>query len=141
VLLAGSMAWSLLNHSVLSSFDIGSAYWAVLYSLLLIGFVRLSWHGVSLPTRPSIPARLRRRTNDLPSPPVPAPGGAVATVTSSIALATGPSAVSTSTIINSPSPASTGPTILASVASTASDPRSSLSEGQAMIAPGPPDGI
>jgi cellulose synthase (UDP-forming) len=46
-LLVGSMAWSLSHHSVLSSFDIGSAYWAALYSLLLIGFVRLSWHGVS----------------------------------------------------------------------------------------------
>jgi cellulose synthase (UDP-forming) len=46
--LVGSMAWSLAHHGLLSSFDIGSAYWALLYGLLLIGFVRLSWHGVSI---------------------------------------------------------------------------------------------
>ncbi len=47
-LLLGSMAWSLAHHGVLNSFDIGSAYWAGLYSLLLLGFVRLSWHGAEL---------------------------------------------------------------------------------------------
>jgi cellulose synthase (UDP-forming) len=47
VLLVGSMAWSIGRHSVLTSFDIGSAYWAGLYSLLLLGFVGLSWHGVA----------------------------------------------------------------------------------------------
>ncbi|HST54680.1 MAG TPA: glycosyltransferase [Solirubrobacteraceae bacterium] len=46
--LGGSMAWSLAHHGLLNSFDIGSAYWAVLYGLLLAGFVRLSWHGVPL---------------------------------------------------------------------------------------------
>ncbi len=40
------MGWSLAHHSLLSSFDVSSAYWVVLYSLLLLGFVRLSWHGV-----------------------------------------------------------------------------------------------
>jgi cellulose synthase (UDP-forming) len=48
VALLGSMAWSFARGGALSSFDIGSAYWAGLYSLLLIGFVRLSWHGVGL---------------------------------------------------------------------------------------------
>jgi cellulose synthase (UDP-forming) len=47
-LLLGSMLWSLSRHSVLGSFDIGSAYWAGLYSLLLLGFIRLSWHGLRL---------------------------------------------------------------------------------------------
>ncbi len=44
------MGWSLAHHSLLSSFDVSSAYWVVLYSLLLLGFVRLSWHGVSRPS-------------------------------------------------------------------------------------------
>ncbi len=47
-LLVGSMAYSLRTHGLLSSFDVGSAYWAVLYGLLLLGFVRLSWHGLDL---------------------------------------------------------------------------------------------
>jgi hypothetical protein len=34
----------------MSSFDVSSAYWVVLYSLLLLGFVRLSWHGVPRPS-------------------------------------------------------------------------------------------
>jgi cellulose synthase (UDP-forming) len=49
VALAGSMAWSLAHHGLLSSFDVSSAYWVVLYSLLLLGFVRLSWHGIQWP--------------------------------------------------------------------------------------------
>jgi cellulose synthase (UDP-forming) len=51
-LLVSSMAWSISHHSVLSSFDIGSAYWAGLYSLLLLGFIGLSWHGVRVSIRP-----------------------------------------------------------------------------------------
>jgi len=47
-LLSGSLAWSLAHHGLLSSFDVGSAYWAGLYSLLLLGFMRLSWHGVDV---------------------------------------------------------------------------------------------
>ncbi len=66
-LLAGSMAWSLAHHGLLSSFDVGSAYWAVLYSLLLLGFVRLGWHGV------------RKPTADLAST-IPCDGGPLATV-------------------------------------------------------------
>jgi cellulose synthase (UDP-forming) len=48
--LAGSMSWSLAHHSLLNSFDVSSAYWVVLYTLLLLGFVRLSWHGVARPS-------------------------------------------------------------------------------------------
>jgi cellulose synthase (UDP-forming) len=55
-LLLGSLIWSLAHHGLLSSFDIGSAYWTGLYSLLLLGFIRLSWHGLD------IPAALRTRT-------------------------------------------------------------------------------
>jgi cellulose synthase (UDP-forming) len=47
-LLVGSLTWSLAHHGLLSSFDVGSAYWAGLYSLLLLGFIRLSWHGVDV---------------------------------------------------------------------------------------------
>ncbi len=56
-MLAGSMAWSLAHHGLLSSFDVGSAYWAGLYSLLLLGFVRLSWHGVRTSTGRRVPAK------------------------------------------------------------------------------------
>jgi cellulose synthase (UDP-forming) len=48
--LAATAGWSLAHHSLLSSFDVSSAYWVVLYSLLLGGFVRLSWHGVPWPS-------------------------------------------------------------------------------------------
>ncbi len=47
-MLLGSLTWSLTHHGLLSSFDVGSAYWAGLYSLLLLGFIRLSWHGVRI---------------------------------------------------------------------------------------------
>ena len=44
--LFGAMAFSLAEHGLLNSFDVGSAYWAVLYGLLMVGFIRLSWHGI-----------------------------------------------------------------------------------------------
>jgi cellulose synthase (UDP-forming) len=59
--LAGSMLWSLAHHRLLSSFDVSSAYWVVLYSLLLLGFVRLSWHGVTRPSAHGSWARLRAK--------------------------------------------------------------------------------
>ncbi len=59
--LAGSMLWSLAHHRLLSSFDVSSAYWVVLYSLLLLGFVRLSWHGVTAPSLRGRFARLRTK--------------------------------------------------------------------------------
>lgn len=68
-LLIGSLSWSLAHHGLLSSFDIGSAYWALLYSLLLFGFVRLSWHGV----RPA-----RRRARLAASAPASTPAPAIA---------------------------------------------------------------
>ena len=49
VMLAASVVWSLAHRSLLTSFDVGSAYWAGLYSLLLLGFIRLSWHGIPTP--------------------------------------------------------------------------------------------
>jgi cellulose synthase (UDP-forming) len=45
VTLATAMGWSLAHHGLLRSFDIGSAYWAGIYGLLLAAFIRLSWHG------------------------------------------------------------------------------------------------
>lgn len=141
VLLGVSMTWSLLRHGVLSSFDVGSAYWAILYSLLLIGFVRLSWHGVSLPRRPRYPARLRRHADDVSLMSTATSDSALATATSGVARAASPSALTTSAIMNGPSPSTTQVGMLASVNPTASDPRSVLSESQATITPRPPDGI
>jgi len=57
-LLIGSMSWSLARNGLLSSFDVGSAYWAFLYGLLLFGFIRLSWHGLEL--RPAGRRRARQ---------------------------------------------------------------------------------
>lgn len=54
--LLGSMAYALATSSFLRGFDLGSAYFAMLYVLLLGGFVRLAWHGV----RPAVTARLVR---------------------------------------------------------------------------------
>jgi len=51
VILVGSMAWSLAHRGLISSFDVGSAYWAGLYALLLLGFIRLSWHGLTVTAR------------------------------------------------------------------------------------------
>lgn len=59
-LLLGSMGVSLGTRGLLSSFDVGSAYWAVLYGLLLFGFIRLSWHGVDLRTKGHRPAEQAR---------------------------------------------------------------------------------
>jgi len=66
-LLLGAIAWSLTTRGLLSSFDVGSAYWAVLYGLLMVGFIRLSWHGVGTP--------LAGRTSDAEAraPAVPEP--------------------------------------------------------------------
>jgi cellulose synthase (UDP-forming) len=60
VVLFGSMAWSLARHGLLSSFDVGSAYWAILYGLLMLGFIRLSWHGLDLRARYRRHGRRRR---------------------------------------------------------------------------------
>jgi cellulose synthase (UDP-forming) len=140
-LLGGSMAWSLLSHSVLSSFDVGSAYWAVLYSLLLIGFVRLSWHGVSLPRRPSYPARLRRSANAVSATPIAAPAGTLATATPSVVLAATPASLVTNTTIIGPPQPTTAAAMLAAASPAANDPRSLLAESPSVIGTRPPDGI
>jgi cellulose synthase (UDP-forming) len=62
--LAAAMGWSLAHHSLLNSFDVSSAYWVVLYSLLLIGFVRLSWHGVTRPSLRRGPLALPKRAGE-----------------------------------------------------------------------------
>ena len=60
VVLMGSMVWSLAHRGLLSSFDVGSAYWAGLYSLLLLGFIRLSWHGLKPTPSSGRPGPVRR---------------------------------------------------------------------------------
>ncbi len=81
-LLLGSLVWSLAHHGLLSSFDVGSAYWAGLYSLLLLGFVRLSWHGLDIPAalRASAVSSIRRLRPR---------GGAIPNAVSAEHLATG----------------------------------------------------
>jgi cellulose synthase (UDP-forming) len=78
--LAVAMGWSLAHHSLLSSFDVSSAYWVVLYSVLLLGFVRLSWHGVRRPSlrRGRRAAAPERTSEPLEKPlPVAAPASSV----------------------------------------------------------------
>lgn len=58
--LFGAMAWSLIHRGLLSSFDVGSAYWAILYGLLMLGFIRLSWHGLAMRPRARRRARPHR---------------------------------------------------------------------------------
>jgi hypothetical protein len=56
--LLGVAVYSMFQVRKVTSFDVGSAYWAGLYSLLLLGFVRLSWHGVRKPAAglaPTVP--------------------------------------------------------------------------------------
>jgi cellulose synthase (UDP-forming) len=89
--LLGTMLWSLAHHALLSSFDVSSAYWVVLYSLLLAGFVRLSWHGAPRPAWLRAPLAVRRvaRASTQPaaptagraSPEIPPPFGATAAAT------------------------------------------------------------
>ena len=68
-LLIGSMAWSLAHRGLLNSFDIGSAYWACLYSLLLLSFIKLSWHGANLDCRACARAAARAERMRRPRPP------------------------------------------------------------------------
>lgn len=80
--LVGAMAWSFVHHGLLTSFDVGSAYWAGLYSLLLAGFIRLSWHGISTPTlrqaRLALSAAARRFDGEGPAPATIALSSAIA---------------------------------------------------------------
>lgn len=52
LLLFGSMIYSASRKNLLERFDLGTAYWAILYGLLLAAFLRLSWFH---------PERIRRR--------------------------------------------------------------------------------
>jgi cellulose synthase (UDP-forming) len=68
LLLVGSLAYSLATVSLLTEFDVGSAYWALLFALLLGGFLRKSWFGVELRAR--LPAGPRPALARLASPVV-----------------------------------------------------------------------
>jgi cellulose synthase (UDP-forming) len=50
VLLLGSIGYALVTSTLLSAFDIGSAYWALFYSVFLFGFVRKGWFGMRSPS-------------------------------------------------------------------------------------------
>jgi cellulose synthase/poly-beta-1,6-N-acetylglucosamine synthase-like glycosyltransferase len=56
-LIAGSMIYGLLTTPILTSFDFGSAYWALFYGVFLAGFIRKGWYGTH-----------RRRTSDRTNP-------------------------------------------------------------------------
>lgn len=45
-LIAGSMVYGLLTTPILTSFDFGSAYWALFYGIFLVGFIRKGWYGI-----------------------------------------------------------------------------------------------
>ncbi len=45
-LIAGSMIYGLLTTPILTSFDLGSAYWALFYGIFLAGFIRKGWYGI-----------------------------------------------------------------------------------------------
>ncbi len=45
-LLLGSVGYGLLSGSLISAFDVGSAYWALFYATFLFGFVRKGWFGM-----------------------------------------------------------------------------------------------
>jgi hypothetical protein len=44
--LALALAYSLATTSLLTQFDLGSAYWAAYFGMFLGGFVAKSWYGV-----------------------------------------------------------------------------------------------
>ncbi len=49
------------HHDILKYGDLGSAFWACLYMLLLAGIIRRSWFGVKLPTSADILTRLGKK--------------------------------------------------------------------------------
>ncbi len=49
LLICGSIVYGAATSAVLTSFDLGSAYWTVLYAVLLTGFLRKSWFGSHSP--------------------------------------------------------------------------------------------
>jgi cellulose synthase (UDP-forming) len=58
VLVVASLAYRLTQSSLLTSFDLGSAYWVVFYTAILGGFVTKSWYGIGW--RDRVSAALRR---------------------------------------------------------------------------------
>ena len=51
LLLLGTLAYSLATTSLATRFDVGSAYWALFFGILIGGFVRKSWFGVDVRVR------------------------------------------------------------------------------------------
>lgn len=47
-LIAGATVYGLMTTPLLTSFDLGSAYWALFYGVFLAGFIRKGWYGVRL---------------------------------------------------------------------------------------------
>jgi cellulose synthase (UDP-forming) len=75
-LLLGTLAYSLATASLVNEFDVGSAYWALFFAILIGGFVRKSWFGVQIRPRPAArPPRPGRATRD--SAPARAGGAGV----------------------------------------------------------------
>ncbi|HEU0024558.1 MAG TPA: glycosyltransferase [Thermoleophilaceae bacterium] len=48
LLLIGTLTYSLATTSLVDKFDVGSAYWAIFFVILVGGFVRKSWFGLDL---------------------------------------------------------------------------------------------
>ncbi len=67
LLLLGTLAYSLATTSLASDFDVGSAYWALFFGILIGGFVRKSWFGVDLRRSPADPAAAPPRLDEHPA--------------------------------------------------------------------------
>jgi cellulose synthase (UDP-forming) len=48
MLLTGTLVYSLATTSLVTKFDVGSAYWAIFFVILMGGFVRKSWFGLDV---------------------------------------------------------------------------------------------
>ena len=46
LLIVSSLIYSVFTTPLLTSFDVGSAYWVLFYGTFLVGFIRKSWFGV-----------------------------------------------------------------------------------------------
>ena len=67
LLLLGTLAYSLATTSLASDFDVGSAYWALFFGILIGGFVRKSWFGVDLRRSPADPTAAPPRLDEYPA--------------------------------------------------------------------------
>lgn len=65
MLITGTMIYGLLTTTLLTEFDLGSAYWVLFYGIFLGAFIRKGWYGVRLrrqsPTQPKVAARAARQ--------------------------------------------------------------------------------